>query len=168
MSDGINDLQIELRESVRRKRLAGEYPVGMEEQLEAEFRSILEVTYRGTHDLSPVETELKLLTKRVSSLRVGGSVDSRLPGGRLLHRVFRRLMRRHLAPVVEDIGAALQSLERITSELTAAVNAQRRHDERLLNDVLGGVLDRLAVIDSLAIIVPELEKRIVNAQKNED
>lgn len=156
------DLHREVQARVQRKRQSGDYPVGLEEQLEAEFRAILEVTHRGTHDLSHLHKSLSDLQSMVNQIRTTGDSSSRLPGGSLVHRLFRRLLRRHSTAITQDIQRVFRQVDGVLNELYKALEAQRRHDERLLNDVLGGVLDRLAVIDSLALTLPEIERKLLS------
>lgn len=156
------DLHREVQARVQRKRQSGDYPVGLEEQLEAEFRAILEVTHRGTHDLSHLHKSLSDLQSMVHQIRTTGDSSSRLPGGSLVHRLFRRLLRRHSTAITQDIQRVFRQVDGVLNELYKALEAQRRHDERLLNDVLGGVLDRLAVIDSLALTLPEIERKLLS------
>jgi hypothetical protein len=146
---------------VLRKRQNGDYPVGLERQLEAEFRAILEITHRGTHDLAKMQSSLSELHMLIPKLQVVGDASSKMPGGSIVHRVFRRLLRRHTTAMAEDLKQIFARIDSVLTEMSRAVEAQRRHDERLLNDVLGGVLDRLAVIDSLALVVPQLERRLL-------
>lgn len=156
------DLHREVQARVQRKRQSGDYPVGLEEQLEAEFRAILEVTHRGTHDLSHLHKSLSDLQSMVHQIRTTGDSSSRLPGGSLVHRLFRRLLRRHSTALTQDIQRVFRQVDGVLNELYKALEAQSRHDERLLNDVLGGVLDRLAVIDSLALTLPEIERKLLS------
>lgn len=161
MTPSNQDLQNELKLRVLRKRQSGDYPIGLEQQLEAEFRAILEVTHRGTHDLTHLRSTLADLNSLIPKIRTAGEASSRVPGGSIVHRMFRRLLRRHTTATIQDLKKILTRIDEAFVELNKAIEAQRRHDERILNDVLGGVLDRLAVVDSLALVVPELERRLL-------
>lgn len=161
MTPSNQELQHELKLRVLRKRQSGDYPIGLEQQLEAEFRAILEVTHRGTHDLTHLRSILADLNLLIPKIRSVGNASSRVPGGSIIHRVFRRLLRRHTTTTIQDMKKIFTRIDEALVELNKAIEAQRRHDERLLNDVLGGVLDRIAVVDSLALIVPELERRLL-------
>jgi len=97
----------------------------------------------------------------IPKIRTAGEASSRVPGGSIVHQMFRRLLRRHTTATIQDLKKILTRIDEAFVELSKAIEAQRRHDERILNDVLGGVLDRLAVVDSLALIVPELERRLL-------
>jgi uncharacterized iron-regulated protein len=159
-------LEEELHERVRLRRLNGDYPLGLEEQLEAEFRSILEVTHRGLQDFSHLHHLVTRIRERAGEIRLVGDAHSRIPGGSLVHRAFRRLLRRHAAATVEDMTRNLLLVEAALREIERHLDAQRRHDQRILNDVLGGLLDRLVTIDALTASVKELENRIISSAAN--
>jgi hypothetical protein len=54
----------------------------------------------------------------------------------------------------------LERIEFVLQEFEMLIKQQQSNDERLLNQTLSGVLDKLAVIDTLGEMVIELESRV--------
>jgi hypothetical protein len=55
---------------------------------------------------------------------------------------------------------ALERVEVVLKEIETLTKQQQSQDERLLNQTLSGVLDKLAVVDTLSEMVVELESRV--------
>jgi hypothetical protein len=55
---------------------------------------------------------------------------------------------------------ALKQIEFVLEEFETLIKQQQSNDERLLNQTLSGVLDKLAVVDTLSEMVVELESRV--------
>jgi cell division FtsZ-interacting protein ZapD len=55
---------------------------------------------------------------------------------------------------------ALKRIESVLQEFETLIKQQQSNDERLLNQTLSGVLDKLAVVDTLSEMVVELESRV--------
>lgn len=161
MSSNIEDILAEIRADVSAKRVAGRYPPGLEHQLEEQFRSILSAGHRGTTDryaeISRLANELHTAVAEVSGLT---PVSSRIPGVGLLHRVIRRLIAR------QTMGLAMQvrEVERLVSDILSLLIEQGRMfedaDVSMAANLSNHVVNRLAVVDHLAILSTELEARI--------
>jgi hypothetical protein len=54
----------------------------------------------------------------------------------------------------------LERIEFVLQEFETLIKQQQSNDERLLNQTLSRVLDKLAVIDTLGEMVIELESRV--------
>jgi hypothetical protein len=54
----------------------------------------------------------------------------------------------------------MKRIESVLQEFETLIKQQQSNDERLLNQTLSGVLDKLAVVDTLSEIVVELESRV--------
>ena len=88
------------------------------------------------------------------------STESRIPGGSFLHRLIARLTGRQVQGVATQIRTAsceLVDLVRIIADLQ---QAQENADRRLVNHLTKSTLDHLAIVDHLAILVTELERRV--------
>ena len=161
MALSIEEIQHQLQQRISARRQAGDYPPGLEEQLEAEFRNILETTYRGTHGLEHLEARMNMLREAVAEIRgLGGPATSRLPLGSMVHRFVRRFVRRHTTALAAETKASFDRVEFVLHEVEYLFKMQRSHDERLLNEVLSSMLDRLATIDALVEAVIRIESNI--------
>ena len=153
-------LILELQKRVRERRAAGDYPLGLEAQLEEEFKNILETTHRGHRSINHLEVRMHMLRESISHIHGMGGVKSRIPAGSFFHRIIRRLVRRHISQLAKETREALSRVEFVLEEFETLIKQQQSQDERLLNQTLSGVLDKLAVVDTLSEIVVELESRV--------
>lgn len=156
----MNAILDQIRENVRLRRIAGEYPPGLENQLEQEFELIMQSTNRvfgvdveAKEHIDHVDAALKRLISRYETQKENFEKQSPLAQSE----------RSSLDPwgfvapeVVEIEHHMLITLRLLTDH---AVN-QQEADKRLVKELSQHVLDRLAVVDHLAFLVQELESRI--------
>ena len=146
----IEEILAGIQETVARRRAEGVYPIGLENELEAEFKFMLSLTHRGEAERADA---LALLLKE--ALRAADEVSglapakSRIPFVGIFHRVVRRLIAR------QTRGLAAQ--QRAVND---AVRGREDADHRMVASLSKHVLDRVAVIDHLYFVVTELETRI--------
>ena len=150
----------ELQRRVQERRAAGDYPVGLEDQLQEEFRNILETTHRGHRSINHLEVRMHMARESITRIQGVAGVKSRVPAGSLFHRVIRRLVRRHVSQLANETRIALKRIEFVLEEFETLIKQQQSNDERLLNQTLSGVLDKLAIVDTLSEMVIELESRV--------
>lgn len=150
----------ELQAEVGRRRRNGDYPQGLEHQMETAFAQLMLATDRHEIDTSGFAAKIDDVAAAIASIDGQAGVTSRLPGGTQVHAATARLVSRHtthLADRVRELGdavhAALQEAKRLA-------DAQQAADERQLVDVLAAVQDRLAVLDSIVDTVRDLDERL--------
>lgn len=156
----VQEIVAELQEQVAQRRIAGDYPVGLESELEAEFDAILEMTHRGQDKVESMRALLVSLSASVSSVSGHTPTKSRIPGGRLLHRLSERVSRRQVRGLAGQTRQAHESTIRVLADIIDQFEVQRLSDERLMNRLANSILDRVVVIDQLATLVVELERRV--------
>ena len=151
----------ELRARVRVRRARGDYPVGLEAQLEAEFNALLATAHQSELILQPLSTRLEVMDHRIAAVTtVEPELSSRVPGGSKLHALASRVVRRQtsaLALATRDLGQVVRDS---FNEVVRLFEVQQSADERRLNEVIGAVFDRLAVLDALVEAVADLERRL--------
>jgi len=160
MSESTESLIAELQRRVEERRALGDYPVGLEAQLEQEFKNILETTHRGHRSFGHLEARMHNVRESITRIHGMGGVESRIPAGSLFHRIIRRLVRRHISQLAKETREALSRVEFVLEEFETLIKQQQSQDERLLNQTLSGVLDKLAVVGTLSEIVVELESQV--------
>ena len=160
MSYATEGLITELQKRVRERRAAGDYPAGLEAQLQEEFKNILETTHRGHRSINHLESRMHMVRESITRIQGVAGVKSRIPAGSLFHRVIRRLVRRHVSQLANETRIAMKRIESVLQEFETLIKQQQSNDERLLNQTLSGVLDKLAVVDTLSEMVVELESRV--------
>lgn len=162
-SPDIDKLLGEIREQVRLRRISGDYPPGLEEQLEREFQGIVN---RERRDWTAVRDQLERrtssLTQAFGAITGVTDVNSRFPGGSLVHRAVRKLVRRQTQGLANQIQLASQELVELVRVIAELQMAQEDADRRLVIHLSKNVMERLAVIDHLAIVVRDLERRVGN------
>jgi hypothetical protein len=145
---------------IAERRAAGDYPEGLEQQLESEFTTMLRAIERHEIDTTRLEELVAEMGEATHGVHSQPASTSRIPGGALIHDLTGRVVQRHtdeLAATVRTFGWTVHTALHETRRL---FDAQRSADERQLLDVLSGVLDRLAVLDHLVEIARDLEARV--------
>ena len=157
----IDKVLAEIRDDVARKRAEGKFPPGLEQELEAEFQTILSFTQRGvidrTAEIVALSNTIRHSTSEISGLT---PTTSRIPGLSLIHRIIRRLVARQTMGLAAQVRASEESKVRLLELLAVQSKAHEDADQRLVESLSKHVLDRVAVIDHLAILVTELETKI--------
>src|SRR6185503_2671081 len=97
------ELLAQLRERVEERRRRGDYPPGLEQDLESHFRRI--VSHGGAQALESVRSSLQSMETRMSFTRGRIPPESRYPGGSLVHRSVARLVSRQTQGVLDQVGA---------------------------------------------------------------
>lgn len=152
----VRDLQSE----VARRRRSGDYPQGLEHQMETAFAQLMLATDR--HEIDTDRLAMLVEGVAAATAAVGGQpgTSSRVPGGNQIHAATSRLVSRHtthLADHVRELGhavhAALQEAKRLA-------DAQQAADQRQLVDIIADVYDRLAVLDSIVDALRDLDDRL--------
>ena len=137
----------DLRKRVELNRQLGRYPVGLEEQLEADFRAIMEVVH-GTDDLDGFRSgELEALKTELYELKSAIS-DGVRRKAELPHES-------QLLSLVERCVAVIEAAHKEIKQI-------REEDTRVLRKMNSFVLDRLVMIDVLAQAVVELERKLAD------
>lgn len=155
-----NDIINTLKARVEQRRHEGKYPVGLEEQLEAEFKAIMDVVHRGDDVLGSVEALLVQCKSELEKLTNPVSSTSRIPGLGIVHWLIGKLVGRQTSAVTIRVRAALETQQQVLELLLRQLKIQQGTDVRVLNQLSHAMLDRLMMIDVLAQSVVELEHKI--------
>lgn len=156
----IDDIIHQLQRTVETRRLSGDYPLGLEEQLEAEFDLIMAAVQRREVDTGGLEQILVAVRTALAAIGTAPPDSSRVPGGSIVHRSSGRLVRRHTSQLADELRRFGDGVAGALDEIRALVEAQRSADQRQLVEVLASLHDRLAVIDHLAASVVDIERRL--------
>ena len=143
----------ELAKRVDLRRQEGRYPIGLEQQLSAEFEAILSVVHRGDDTISEIHRVSRLLTDDLNGLNSIHDTKSRIPGIVFVHRILRRLSLRHTR-------RALVLIEEIVALIEKQLTQQRETDSRVMKQLEHVVMDRILMVDVLAEAVLELERKV--------
>lgn len=157
----IEQVLAEIRNDVEKKRSEGSYPPGLEQELEAEFQTILSYTRQGITDraaeIARLSDDIRRNLNEVTGLT---ATHSRVPGVSIVHRVIRRLISRQTMGLAAQVRASEESKVQLLQIMAEQSVAHHDADKRLVENLSKHVLDRVAVIDHLTILMTELESRI--------
>lgn len=149
----------ELERRVATRRSEGKYPIGLEQQLEADFEAILDVVHRGNDSVAELEALLEDSREIERRLRRVVSPQSHFPFvssvRRIVNRVTGRRARQLTALTIELMHIQVQTLEVVGEQL----RQQRDTDSRVLNQVAVAMRDRLMMIDVLAEAIMNIESQ---------
>ena len=157
---GVDEIVDVLRHRVAARRAAGDYPVGLEEQLEAEFRYIMSVQAEASRRSSGLTGALGTVERSIAAIKAEGETASRLPGGSAVHAVASRLVARHTGQLAEATRAFGLDVLDAMREIGRLIDDRSTAGDRRLEDAVAAVIDRLAVVDHLSNAVLELERRV--------
>ena len=142
----------ELAKRVDLRRQEGRYPVGLEQQLSAEFDAILSVVHRGDDTISQIHFAISQLAEDLGGQNGGVDTQSRVPGISIVHKLFRKLSLRHTR-------RALRLIEETLTLIEKQLLQQRETDSRVMKQLEHVVMDRILMVDVLAEAVLELERK---------
>jgi SAM-dependent methyltransferase len=123
-----------LREVVAERRRSGAYPPGLEDDLEAHFRRI--VDHRPVTDLAPLDAKLDRLRSLPGLDRSRIPSESGVPGGAALHRMAAAITARQVQGVLEQVEQLSVALQEVLAELAGLV---RQPDTHVHVDLIGQV-----------------------------
>lgn len=133
-----------LRARVEERRRAGLYPPGLEDALDEHFRRI--VAFRAAHDHLDLRERIAALDARSRFTAEVGEVQSRVPGGRVLHQAAAKATSRQTQAVIDQVQRYADGLREV---LVAVADGMEdpAHVHADLVDSLDAVLERLAAIE---------------------
>jgi hypothetical protein len=162
----LQEILAQLNASIAARRLSGDYPEGLEQQLEAEFDAMMKAINRDEIDTEQLSALVDVVRTAVHGVGYEVGTGSRVPGGAILHKSAARVVQRQTGPLAESVRTLGLTVADALTETLHLLEAQRSADERQLLDVISGVLDRLAVLDHLVEIARDLESRVAVLERS--
>ena len=160
----ISELLQQIHSQIDERRAAGLYPPGLEQQLEHQFAEIMSSTNRRYFASRDLQAQLQNLEDAFGRLSGQISTQSRLPGISLLHRLLGKLTKRQVLGLTAQIRDVESLVVVVLKMLGEFAESQEAADSRVVRELSQHVLDRVAVVDHLAIITTELEARLRNLE----
>ena len=142
-------------------------PVGTGTQYDLLYRSFLNSDERVASMFAEVKAALEEIQKSVHQLGVPAEPRSRFPGGSLIHRLFGRLMKRHLNPTLDALKRAEVATAEAIGKMSEIWDVVYRHEFEMERRSRNGILDRLAVVDALQIRIELLEQDLANLRTSD-
>jgi 2-polyprenyl-3-methyl-5-hydroxy-6-metoxy-1,4-benzoquinol methylase len=168
-STAIDDLVARLKTRVEERRAAGEYPDGLEEELEQHFKRI--VFHRTKTQIDQLQSDIDALDSHMQFSLDHVGVDSDMPGGELIHKALTKALARTHNAMTEQVQEFAIAVRRALITLTATVQDPTSHVHSDLVGHLDAVLERLnsyerAPVDNEAA-VGDLRRRIEALERAE-
>ena len=140
----MDEVIAELRARVERRRAAGEYPPGLEEDLDRHFQRI--VAHRATPDHGVLQARVEELGQ-LSFTREAIPADSSLPGGAALHGLIAKAVARQTEGVLEQVRQLADATRAALEAVLASLEDPYGHVHADLVGQLDAVLERLAAFE---------------------
>lgn len=159
----LDDLLSRLRARVDSRRASGEYPEGLEEQLDRHFNAI--VRHRSDrYDFEGLQAKVAAVDDARSFSPGKISLESGLPAGAVLHKAVAKAVSRQTQGVIEQVQGFADAVSVLLREIVNALENPRTHIHAELSAQLDLVLDRLASIEAVpddpSVAANELRRRV--------
>lgn len=164
----IDALVSDLQREVNDKRLSGDYPEGLEAQLDGGFQSMMRAIARHEVDTSRLRHDVGRVADATQQVRAEFGRTSRVPGGAAAHGAVGRVVQRHTVPLADSMRTLAIAITDSLHETTRLFEANRSADERQMHDAIAAVHDRLAVLDHVVEILHVLEERVESLERGAD
>lgn len=138
-------VRAELRAEVARRRAEGEYPPGLEDDLEAHFRRI--VAHRPAPDTSGLEAAARRLAQLPGLSPARIPLNSGVPGAAALHRGLARVVGRQTQGILEQVQEVTDALRDVVAELTGLLGEGGTHVHPDLVGMVDTLQERLSDLE---------------------
>ena len=149
----IDDLIERLRARVDERRAAGEYPEGLEEQLDEHFRRI--AFHRARVDTEKLHRAVQTFEERIDFAPHEIAIESGVPGGELLHKAINKAMNRQRQAVLEQCATFADAVRDVVRELASAIEDPKSHEHGDLEGRIDTLVERVAGAE-----LAELRRRV--------
>ena len=154
-----------LQARVADRRAMGDYPPGLEEQLEAEFEQMMKAVHRHELGTGPLAHRVTVVQAATDAIGARPEMASRVPLGGAVHAAAAKLVVRHTNELSDTVRRLGTDTVIAFQEVVRLFEANREADERQLEEVISSLIDRLAVVDHLTDAVLRLEARVAELER---
>lgn len=169
-STAIDDLVARLKSRVEERRAAGEYPEGLEEELEQHFQRI--VFHRQKTQIDLLQTDIDALDSHMKFSVEDIPADSAMPGGEVIHKALTRALARTHTALTDQINEFAEAVRRAFITMAATVQDPTSHTHSDLTGHLDAVLERLTSYETSPVsneaALGDLRRRIEQLEKAEE
>lgn len=163
----IDDICLEIQADVEYRRSVGDYPIGLEQQLERYFADMMRSLHERDLATKPMADAILQLNHWVNTFSIDIPPSSRLPGMTVVHNLFAKLSRRHIQNLADQIYQIGQCVLTIQKEFVDLATQIYEHDDREQARVLSSVSDQLAVVEHLSHMALDFDERLRKIERRE-
>lgn len=155
----LDEVAHRINDTVEERRRSGEYPLGLEHELDRHFRQL--VNRRRATDIdtaglrATVEHAVGLPRFDPSSI----ATSSGTPVGSAIHKSVAKVVGRQTLGALQQVQAWRDGLDDALRVLVVVAEQIADHDHPQLAESVSAVLDRVAVLDQIEVMVLDLERR---------
>lgn len=158
----LEELLSEIRQRVDQRRQNGQYPDGLEKDLDIQFEQLVKQR-TAAFDFSPLMRSLEKL-KQLTRVGYQSIVESTIPGGSSLHNMVSRLIERHFHVTIDQVNAHFDVLYEVLDQILLAFQEKTSTQYNDIRVDLNIVLQRLAAYErapeTSVGAIAELSRRI--------
>lgn len=155
----LENLQDEVKRRVALRREHGLYPVGMEHELEKQFKYLTSLGRRLQIDHDRLRLSVEKLQRSVELPVPAVSRRSKWPFGSFVHRVIQNSARRMYEPEKRRTDGILASMLDVLNELCDALSKLDALERKKSFVLSNEVLSRLSLLDNISSRLTDLESR---------
>lgn len=156
----VENLELEIKKRVGERRRSGLYPVGMENELEQQFKYLTSLGRTLQVDHEQLRRLIKKLEQSLALEVPGASTRSKWPLGSFFHRMIHSSIRRKLDLERNRTEKILFLVLEVATELSRALDVVDDLERRKTAVLSNEVLSRLSLLDSMSSRITELELQL--------
>lgn len=165
----VDELVARLRAKVEERRQSGEYPPGLEHDLDAHLRRV--AAHRADGYTDELRARLAHLERGVGFDPGRISYDSRVPGGKLLHKSIGKVVSRQTQGIFEQVQELTDAVRESVRAIADALEDPRGHKHHDLAGQLDAIFERLAAYErepaDTSSAVADLRRRLDALEETE-
>jgi O-antigen chain-terminating methyltransferase len=144
--ESVDELIAQLKQRVAERERSGEYPPGLEQELDAHFDRIA-VHRVPAHSFDELRHRIGALVEAGSFSPDQISFDTRVPGGSQLHRAVAKMVSRQTQGILEQMQRFSDGVREALWEVVAALESPAAHTHVELSGELDAIFERLATYE---------------------
>ena len=144
--DSVEDLIAQLKHRVAEREKAGQYPPGLEAELDAHFDRIA-VHRTPAYNFDHLRSRIAGLEHLGSFSPDNIQMETRIPGGSQLHRTVAKLVSRQTQGILAQMQRYSDAVREVLWEVVAALESPAAHTHVDLSGELDAVFERLATYE---------------------
>jgi len=150
-----------VRERVAARRRQGDYPDGLEDQLDRHYRELVAGLTTEHAQVQRLHDSVRQLDELPTFGREHIRYTSRTPVGRVFHRVWGMLSSRQTEGILIQLRAFSDATTRVADRMAEVVETLALHGHPDTERRIATLADRLALLEDVAARLDRIEEQLV-------